>query len=85
MLTYTHVAVGLFLPAPVAALAEAALFQRHQRQRRLAGLPPERGRDAALYEALWGLLELDWLTWAAAAWMLAGILFDAALLAAGAT
>lgn len=51
MLTYTHIAVGLFLPALAAALAEAALFQRRQRQRRLAGLPPERGWDAVLYGA----------------------------------
>lgn len=84
MLTWTHLAFGLVLPAMVAAGAEAALFQRHQRQRLRAGLQPEGGWEAKLYGSLWGLRELDWILWVTAGWMLAGVVFDAALLASGA-
>lgn len=84
LMTFTHIALGLVLPALVAALIEAALFHQHQQQRRRAGLPPESGWAAALYGTLYCLLDLDWLFWAAAAWLLGGVLFDAALVIAGA-
>lgn len=83
LLTYTHIALGLALPALAAALMEAKLFQQHQRQRARAGLPPERGWDAALYGWVWTLSELSWHARLAAAWLLVGILFDAAVLASG--
>lgn len=84
LMTFTHIFLGLTLPALATALIEAALFRQHQRQRQHAGLTPERGWDALLYGALGSLLDLDWVFWAAAAWLMAGILFDAALLASGA-
>ena len=34
------------------AAAETRLFQRHQQERAAAGLPPERGWQAALYHGL---------------------------------
>ena len=85
LMTYTHITFGLVLPGLAAALTEAALFRQHQRQRRQAGLPPERGWDAAVHSAVGSLLDLDWLAWGAAVWLLAGLLFDVAVLVSGAT
>lgn len=84
LMTFTHMFLGLALPSLAAVVIEAALFRQHQRQRQRAGLAPERGWDALLYGALGSLLDLDWVFWAAAAWLMAGILFDVALLASGA-
>lgn len=51
-----QVSIGFVLPALISVVREACLFQQHQRQRRQAGLPPERGWQAAAY------------AWMAAAW-----------------
>ena len=48
--------LGLLAPQLAAGLSEARLFQRHQQQRRQAGLPPERGVHAAVYDFLWWLM-----------------------------
>ena len=84
MLAYTHITLGLALPALASALIEASLFQQHQRQRAAAGLPPERGWQAALHGWVASLRQLDWHARLAIAWLLAGIMFDAAVLASGA-
>lgn len=49
VLRFAQLTLGLLGPLALQARAEAALFQRHQRQRSAAGLPPERGFIAALH------------------------------------
>lgn len=50
VLGFAQLAVGLVAPALVAAAHEASLFLEHQEQRLDAGLPPEAGWQAWLYE-----------------------------------
>lgn len=56
VLRFSQLTLGLLLPLALQARAEAALFQRHQRQRRAAGLPPEHGVSASLLALIHGLL-----------------------------
>lgn len=83
LLSFTHLTLGLLLPAVASAAVEARLFQRHQAQRQQLGLPDERGWQAWLCLAVAGALELDVLARALAAWMLLGQAFDVATLTAG--
>lgn len=80
LLTFTHLTLGLLLPAVALAAMEVRLFERHQRQRRQLGLPVERGWHARLYSAMAVLLELDALAWGVATWMALGLAFDVAVL-----
>ena len=50
VLRFLQLSMGLLAPLAWQAGVEAALFAAHQRQRQAAGLPPERGPSAALYE-----------------------------------
>ena len=56
VLRFSQLTLGLLLPLALQAQAEAALFQRHQRQRRAAGLPPEHGFAANLLTLIHGML-----------------------------
>lgn len=83
VLTYLQVALGFLLPALVHAALECRLFARHQRERRRAGLPPERGLQAAAYEAAAGLLgALSWPQALLALGIALSVAFDLSLLAA---
>lgn len=81
----TQLSLGLVAPLIVQASIEAGLFRRHQEERAAAGLPLECCREACAYEAIDGLAEaLDFASATAAGWVLAGILWEVAvLLAAG--
>lgn len=59
VVSFFQIGIGLVLPLLLEARLAACLFHRHQRQRRAAGLPPERGPHAAAYRALWRLLAGD--------------------------
>lgn len=52
LLRFLQLSVGLFAPLLWHASTEASLFAEHQRQRRHARLPPERGPSAALLESV---------------------------------
>lgn len=84
LLSYTHITLGLLLPAALAAATEVRLFRLDEHQRRQLGVPPEGGWRGWMLGALEGLGELDWLTWVVATWVLLGCLFNGALLASGA-
>ena len=45
--------LGALVPLLAGAQAEARLFQHHQLQRWRAGLPLERGAQAAVYDFVW--------------------------------
>lgn len=76
----TQLAAGFALPALAQAVVEAGLFERHNEERRRAGLPPEAGPQARLYSLVqqtWAALDtpLRFLTLC----VLLGALFDASL------
>ena len=51
-LSFLQLSLGLAAPALLQAAAEAAAFERHQRQRHAAGLAKEAGLRASVYEML---------------------------------
>ncbi|PRW33146.1 hypothetical protein C2E21_7801 [Chlorella sorokiniana] len=55
IVTFYQVALGLLLPLLWEAVTSARAFAAHQRQRRAAGLPPERGLQAWVYRQVWEL------------------------------
>lgn len=52
---WLQISVGFLLPLLVEGAAQVAAFQEHQRERREAGLPHERGIHASVYHGLWAL------------------------------
>lgn len=78
-----QLSLGLAAPLLVQAAVEAGLFRQHQAERRTAGLPPITGVAARVYTEIGGLAEaLDAVTATMAAWVLAGILWEVAVLVA---
>ncbi|KAI7839850.1 hypothetical protein COHA_006413 [Chlorella ohadii] len=55
IVTFFQVGLGLLLPLLWEAVVAARAFAAHQRQRRAAGLPAERGLQAWLYTQVWEL------------------------------
>ncbi|KAI7844058.1 hypothetical protein COHA_002202 [Chlorella ohadii] len=53
LVAFFQLAIGLLLPVLWQVLTEARFFQLHQRERRAAGLSPERGPEAAVYHFVW--------------------------------
>lgn len=75
VLAYCQLVLGVAAPALAQACLEARLFAEHAEQRARAGLPPERGWQAALCRAVHGVVgDLDWLTAATLLWVLLGVL-----------
>jgi hypothetical protein len=56
LIRFLQFGLGVLAPQLAAGLSEARLFRRHQQQCRRAGLPPERGVHAAVYNLLWWLM-----------------------------
>lgn len=79
VLSFAQLSLGLALPAVAQLVAETALFQQHQRQRRRRGLPPEGGPQAALYHWAAELAAVDGPAVVVCLWMLLGVLWDVAL------
>ena len=52
VVTFLQLAIGLAAPALLQAAAEAAAFERHQRQRHACGLAKEAGLRASCYQTL---------------------------------
>lgn len=77
LLHFFQLGLGLLLPVLWQTLSEARLFPQHQRERRAAGLPPERGLEAAVYSFVWKLT-MDGMALQAAlfAWMLLSTCWD---------
>lgn len=50
---WLQLSLGLLVPLSVQAVSESRLFARHEGKRQEAGLPPERGLDAAVLRAVW--------------------------------
>ncbi|KAL4428170.1 hypothetical protein ABPG75_002259 [Micractinium tetrahymenae] len=53
IITFLHLGLGLVVPLLWEWLSVSRLFSEHERQRRRAGLPCERGLHAAAYRMLW--------------------------------
>lgn len=56
VIRFLQFGLALLAPQLVCATSEARLFQHHQQQRWQAGLPPEQGMQAAVYDAIWWLM-----------------------------
>lgn len=69
--------IGLLAPTVVQAAWETGLFDQHQRQRRMQGLPTESGWQASLYAAVGDIVaSCDALVLLAAGWVLLGTLWQ---------
>lgn len=80
MLTYLQLLLGLVLPALGQAVLQARLFQRHNEQRRLAGVAAENGWAARAYACVSDVTNvLDGPGVTMALWVLLGIIFDVAV------
>jgi hypothetical protein len=77
LVTFFQLGIGLLLPVLWQVLTEARLFQQHQRERRAAGLPPERGLEPAVLDFAWKLtMEGMALQATLCAWMLLSACWD---------
>lgn len=80
VLTYLQLALALAAPTAVQAGIEARLWMWHAEERRRAGLPPERGWQAAFYSRISSLLDgLDWPYLAVLGWVALGVLYELAM------
>lgn len=77
LVAFFQLSIGLLLPVLHQVLGDARLFQLHQRERRAAGLPPERGKEAAVLSFVWKMtMEGMGLQAALFAWILLSVCWD---------
>lgn len=76
----TQLTISLVAPLVVQAAWEARLFERHQRQRHVQGVPKEGGWQARLYAGIGDVAaSCDALALLAASWVLLGIFWHLAV------